>query len=118
MVTRNAAAGWHGMVTSAPAGIFCGGDCTESYPDNTVVTLTARPGVKSYFVGGSEDCSGTDFTAQVTTDTDRTCIATFGYPVGGIAVPVSRLGLVAPWLGLAALVAVGGTLVLRARRRR
>ena len=39
-------------------------------------------------------------------------------PVGGIVVPVNRLELVAPWMGLAALAAVGGMLLLRARRRR
>ena len=39
-------------------------------------------------------------------------------PVGGHVVPVNKLGLVGPWMGLAALVAVGVTLMLRARRRR
>jgi len=39
-------------------------------------------------------------------------------PVGGIVVPVNRLELVAPWMGLVALVAVGVTLMLRARWRR
>ena len=38
--------------------------------------------------------------------------------VGGIIVPVSKLGLAAPWMGLAAVGAVGGTLLLRRRRRR
>jgi hypothetical protein len=98
--------GWSGTVTSDPAGINCGVDCTESYPDNTVVTLTAHPGVKSYFVGWSDNCSGTDPTTQVTMDADKTCTATFGYPVGGIVVPVNKLGLVAPWLGLTALAAL------------
>ena len=32
-----------GTVTSNPAGINCGTDCTESYPTNTMVTLTATP---------------------------------------------------------------------------
>ena len=31
-----------GTVTSAPAGISCGADCTESYAQNTAVTLTAN----------------------------------------------------------------------------
>jgi hypothetical protein len=113
---RAQAGGWSGTVTSAPGGIFCGDDCTESYPDNTVVTLTAYPGVKSYFVGWSDDCSGTDPTAQVTMDADKTCTATFGYPVGGIVVPVNRLGLLAPWMGLvglAGLAALGVVVVTR-----
>ena len=36
-------------------------------------------------------------------DADKTCIATFGYPVGGIVVPVNKVGLVAPWMGLVGL---------------
>jgi hypothetical protein len=40
------------------------------------------------------------------------------YPVGGIVVPVDKLGLMAPWMGLVALAAVGGTLLLRGWRRR
>ena len=118
VVTRNTAAGWSGTVTSAPAGIFCGDDCTESYPDNTVVTLTARPGVKSYFVGWSGDCSGTERTTTVTMDADKTCTATFGYPVGGIVVPVNKLGLVAPWMGLVTLAGLAGLGIVVVRRRR
>ena len=32
-----------GSVTSAPAGITCGGDCSEAYVTGTSVTLTAEP---------------------------------------------------------------------------
>jgi hypothetical protein len=49
-------------------------------------------------------------------DADKTCTATFSYPVGGVVVPVNRVGLLVPWLGLVALIAIGGML-LRARRR-
>ena len=118
VMTRNAAAGWSGTVTSAPAGINCGGDCTESYPDNTVVTLTAHPGVKSYFVGWSEGCEGTNPTTTVTLDADKTCIATFGYPVGGIVVPVDKLGLVAPWMRVVTLAGLAGLGVVLVRRRK
>ena len=51
-------------------------------------------------------------------DDDKHCIATFGLPVGGIVVPVDKLGLVAPWMGmitLAGLAALGVVLV-RSRR--
>jgi hypothetical protein len=88
----------------------------EVYVGCPVVTLTAHPGVKSYFAGWSGDCAGTDLTIPVTVDADKHCIATFGYPVGGIGVPVDRLGLLAPWLGMAALaglVALGAVLVRR-----
>jgi len=38
-------------------------------------------------------------------------------PVGGIIVPVNKLELLAPWMGLVVLGAVGGALLLRVRRR-
>jgi len=106
-----------GRVISAPEGIFCGADCTEDYEKDSVVTLTAHPGVNCY-VEWSGDCFGTERAVQVTMDADRTCIATFSYPVGGIAVPVNKLGLLAPWLGLAALASVAALAVALVRRRR
>ncbi len=49
-----------GTVTSAPAGIDCGVDCTESYVLNTGVTLSASPFVNSVFTGWSgAGCAGT-----------------------------------------------------------
>ena len=33
-----------GTVTSSPAGVNCGGDCSETYDAGTVVVLTATPG--------------------------------------------------------------------------
>jgi len=101
-------------VISDPAGINCGADCTEVYNDGTMVTLTAYPGVNFYFVGWSGDC---DASGQVTMNADKTCIATFGYPVGGIVVPVSKLGVVAPWLALVALVVLAALAVVLVRRR-
>ena len=92
-------------------GISCPADCIETYCTGTVVTLTAHPGVDSYLMEWSEDCSGTERTTQVIMDASKHCIATFGYPVGGVVVPVNKLGLMAPWLGLAALVAVGAVLL-------
>jgi hypothetical protein len=96
-----------------------GTDCTETYCTGSVVILRAHPGVKSYFVGWSGDCVSTGtLTAQVTMNADKHCIATFGYPVGGIVVPVSKLGLVAPWMSLptlAGLAALGAALVRRRR---
>jgi hypothetical protein len=64
-----------GTVTSAPLGINCPGDCSETYPLNQVVTLTPIPGVGSVFVGwtGHPDCND----GVVTMDTSKTCIATF-----------------------------------------
>jgi len=48
-----------GTVTSAPAGINCGVDCTELYNYGTAVTLTATPATGSTFTGWSGACSGT-----------------------------------------------------------
>jgi subtilisin family serine protease len=42
-----------GTVTSDPAGIDCGEDCMEYLAPNTVVTLSAKPAVGSYFSGWS-----------------------------------------------------------------
>jgi M6 family metalloprotease-like protein len=66
-----------GTVTSAPAGIACGSDCTEPYPRGTVVTLTASPTQGSVFTGWSGGgCSGTG-TCTVTMNGDRTVTAAF-----------------------------------------
>jgi len=48
-----------GTVTSAPAGIDCGADCTEAYAASTMVTLTASPSAGSQFMGWTGACSGT-----------------------------------------------------------
>jgi YVTN family beta-propeller protein len=113
------AGGGAGTVTSDPAGINCGADCTETYAKGTGVTLTAHPGVKSYLANWSGDCVSTGaLTAQVTMNADKTCTATFGYPVGGIVVPVDKLGLLAPWMGVVGLVSLAALTVAVVRRRK
>ncbi len=47
-----------GSVASLPAGINCGSDCSEVYPANTQVTLTATPNANQSFAGWSGACSG------------------------------------------------------------
>ena len=106
-----------GRVSSEPSGVLCGEDCTGSFGHGMVVTLTAHPGVKSY-VEWSGDCTGAGITAQVVMDADKSCTATFGYPIGGIVVPVDKLGLVAPWLGLATLAGLAALGVVLVRRRK
>jgi Calx-beta domain/Divergent InlB B-repeat domain/PKD domain len=72
-----------GTVTSSPAGIDCGSDCTETYAVGTVVTLTAEPGPGSTFEGWSGgSCSGTSLVCQLTMDTDRSATATFAASPG------------------------------------
>ena len=49
----------NGTITSNPLGINCGVDCSESYANNTSVTLTATPMSGFNFVDWSGDCTGT-----------------------------------------------------------
>jgi hypothetical protein len=65
-----------GSVSSNPAGISCGSDCSEAYNFGTNVTLTATPDATSTFTGWSGACSGTA-TCMVTMNADRTASATF-----------------------------------------
>jgi len=51
-------------------------------------------------------------------DADKTCTVTFGLPIGGIVVPVNRLGLLAPWVGLMALAGLAALGVVLVRRRK
>jgi Divergent InlB B-repeat domain len=74
----------NGTVTSNPAGINCGGDCSESYASGTVVALSAIPAPGSVFSGWSGNgCS----TGSVTMNNNRNCTATFN------AVAVQTFGL-------------------------
>ncbi len=66
-----------GTVTSAPAGINCGSDCSENYTSGTSVSLTATPAAGSVFGSWSGDCSDT---GQVTMNASKTCTATFNLP--------------------------------------
>jgi Tol biopolymer transport system component len=64
-----------GTVTSAPAGIDCGADCSEAYQAGTSVTLNPVPAADSLFAGftGAADC--VDGRVQVNVST--TCTAVF-----------------------------------------
>ncbi|MCB4756257.1 MAG: hypothetical protein LHV69_04380 [Elusimicrobia bacterium] len=65
-----------GTVTSSPAGIDCGSDCSETYDYNTVVALTQTQGT-GYFTGWSGACSG-DKSCTVTMTDNRSVEASFG----------------------------------------
>ena len=67
-----------GSVTSSPAGIDCGADCTGTYDANTVVRLTAAPATASAFNGWSGGgCSGTALTCDVTMNDAHSVTAAF-----------------------------------------
>jgi subtilisin family serine protease len=66
-----------GTVTSSPAGISCGSDCSETYNAGTSVKLTAKAGGGSRFSGWSGACSGTATTCTVGMTAARTVTATF-----------------------------------------
>jgi uncharacterized protein (DUF2141 family) len=80
-----------GTVTSTPAGINCGGDCTETYPGGTTVTLTPSSTAGSRFAGWSGGCTGTG-TCQVASTV--TVTATFNVlpPPGTFTVDISKDG--------------------------
>jgi hypothetical protein len=66
-----------GTVTSAPAGIACGADCTESYAPGTVVMLTAAPAAGSTFGGWSGAGCGAASTCAITVSAATSVAATF-----------------------------------------
>ncbi len=81
-----------GSVSSAPAGISCGTDCSELYGFGTMVTLTAAPGTGSSFTGWAGACTGTG-TCVVTMDMARSVTATFTLDKFLLTVATSGTGL-------------------------
>jgi hypothetical protein len=65
-----------GTVTSSPAGINCGVDCSEAYAAGTEVTLAATPTSGSTFSGWSGACTGAG-ACKVTMSQARSVTATF-----------------------------------------
>jgi len=83
-----------GTVTSSPAGINCGSDCTEAYNSGTSVTLTATAASGSTFAGWSGGgCSGTG-NCTVTMDANKTVTATFNAITYTLTVTVGTGGYV------------------------
>jgi uncharacterized repeat protein (TIGR01451 family) len=81
-----------GTVTSSPPGIDCGADCSESYPEGTMVTLTATPGANSTFAGWSGGgCTGTG-TCVVTMDAAKSVTATFNLVQRTLSVSLAGTG--------------------------
>lgn len=73
-VTKNGT----GTGTVASPGITCGTTCSASYPNGTMLTLTATPSTGSTFTGWSGGvCSGASTTCNLTMDAAKAVTATF-----------------------------------------
>jgi hypothetical protein len=79
----------NGTVTSSPAGINCGSDCTEVYTGGTVVSLSAAPVSGSTFANwsGNADC----IDGTVTMNANITCTAVFNL-ISTYTLSVNRAG--------------------------
>ncbi|KOR31383.1 hypothetical protein TI04_01220 [Achromatium sp. WMS2] len=73
-----------GTVTSAPAGIDCGSDCSETYGGGTAVTLTATVANKSVFASWSGACTNTSGNCTVIMNAAKSVTATFNSSSTGI----------------------------------
>jgi len=76
-----------GTVTSDPAGIDCGPDCSEGYPFHTILTLTASASSGSYFAGWDVDCfaCGIDQECELVMDSVINCSVNFSISPPGEA---------------------------------
>ena len=84
-----------GTVTSSPAGINCGSDCSESYVPNAVVNLTATPDSSATFGGWSGACTGTG-TCPVTMSGAKNVTATFNLKTYTIKASSGTGGSISP----------------------
>jgi hypothetical protein len=97
LLTVSKAGTGSGTVTSNPAGINCGTDCSYAFAYNTPVTLTATPTSPSTFGGWSGGgCSGTG-TCTVTMSSAQSVTATFNAP-GNQTLTVSSIGAQDGWI--------------------
>jgi Matrixin/Divergent InlB B-repeat domain len=98
-----------GVVTSTPAGIACGSECTESYAPGTSVTLTAAPDAGSTFGGWSGGgCAGAG-TCSVTLAAATSITATFNTSALTVAFAAPAANATVNGTTTVTLNATGGT---------
>lgn len=91
MLTVTTTGNGGGVIISVPVGINCGVDCSETYPQNTAVTLTAEPDNKSQFFGWGGDC---DASGNVNMVSERSCNAHFTLIKYGLQITIEGNGQV------------------------
>jgi hypothetical protein len=99
----------NGTVTSNPAGINCGSDCTQPYASGTSVTLTATPAAGSVFGGWSGGgCSGTGSCTTIVSGSS-TITATFNVTGLGVTFTSPASGATVRGSTTVTLSATGGS---------
>lgn len=95
----NVAVAGSGSVSSAPAGISCGSDCQETYPQSTAVTLSAAPASGMAVVGwtGCDAVAGAVCTVYLTQDKSVTVQFTAIPPDNPNPNPNPNPGSDSPW---------------------
>lgn len=76
-VTAAKAGNGLGQITSIPAGIDCGSDCTEFYAYGALVTINASADSSSTFAGWIGACSGNQPVCTITVDAAKSVTAIF-----------------------------------------
>jgi uncharacterized repeat protein (TIGR02543 family) len=85
-----------GTVTSNPAGINCGSDCTESYNQGSTLTLTATAANDSTFTGWSGGCTGTASTCLIAMSAAQNVTATFTQNILTVTANAGANGTISP----------------------
>ena len=81
-----------GTVTSNPAGISCGNDCSENYSSGTSVILTATAAAGYTFTGWSGDADCSD--GSVTMNANKSCTANFQINIQNYTLMVNSVGTI------------------------